>query len=83
MLEHGDLIEFPDGKKWCFSNTGMKNEYGLSNGNGYTIKRGSLEEIYNFLPVGCYVIMKDFPYAMRHVEPYEVKRGQTQLTLFD
>lgn len=74
----------PDGKEMVFSNyCAIKDGlYCLSNPGGYTLCEGSIDDIYNFLPDGCKVIMKDFPFAMRRVKPYLVNRKVVQLSLF-
>lgn len=74
----------PDGKRIVFSDYGAIRDglYCLSNPGGYTLCEGSIDDIYNFLPYGCKVIMKDFPYAMRKVRPYLVNKNSVQLTLF-
>lgn len=73
-LEHGDLIRLPDGKELSFHNLsaiqfGM---YSLTNGGGYSPCTGTLYEIYNFLPNGSKVVMKDYPYSMKKIKPYLV-----------
>lgn len=84
MLEHGDYILLPNGKNLTFHDFSALKDglYDLSEPGGYAIVQGSIDDIYNFLPDGCMVIMKDFPYAMRKVKPYKVNRNVVQLSLF-
>ncbi len=84
MLEHGDFILLPSGEELTFHDFSAlkKGLYYLSQPGGYTVTQGSIDDIYNSLPDGCKVIMKDFPYAMRKVKPYEVDRKSVQFSLF-
>lgn len=80
ILEHGDLIELPDGRLLIFGK--FHRYYALHNLNGYSPCEGSLDDIYRYLPDGCKVIGKNVPYAWRKIKPYIVIKDNVQLTLF-
>lgn len=84
MLEHGDYILLPNGKELTFHNFSAIKDglYDLSEPGGYTVTQGSIDDIYKFLPDGCKVVMKNFPYAMRKIKPYSINKKFVQLSLF-